>query len=221
MSNNYNKKVLKLSSGGIPIEWISIEEAAHIIFRDSECSNNGVIAWTIGENYFRIMGGTNITSGKRSYIDIPEIIAVKDSNNSFSMAKRFNIEHCKNRENLTCAYCNKKMPRSMLTMDHIYPKSRGGILSYKNTVASCTKCNNKKGNRTPEEAKMPLILKPFIPTMAEIVYSQNILHATHEQKKYLCNQFKNFKLRDYLLNAYNEYTNTSDIGGDILSLNTA
>ena len=221
MNNNDNKKVLKLSSGGIPLCWISIEEAAHMIFRDTECTKNCVISWTMGDNFFRIMGGTNIATGKRSYIDIPEIIAVNDANNSFNKAGKFNVEYCKNRENLRCAYCNKKMPRSMLTMDHIFPKSRGGILSYKNTVASCTRCNNKKGNRTPDEANMPLLLKPFVPTMAEIVYSQNIINATEEQRKYLCNQFKNFKMRDYLLEAYNLNMENEKMRGNDLSLNTA
>ena len=44
------------------------------------------------------------------------------------------------------------------------PKSRGGEDTWKNLVAACTSCNNKKGNRTPEEARMPLRRKPFRPS---------------------------------------------------------
>jgi 5-methylcytosine-specific restriction endonuclease McrA len=50
-----------------------------------------------------------------------------------------------------------------LTIDHIIPKSRGGSESWENLVAACTKCNNKKGNRTPDEAGMVLINKPRRP----------------------------------------------------------
>jgi len=48
-------------------------------------------------------------------------------------------------------------------MDHVIPKSRGGDKSWTNIVACCKKCNTKKGNNTPEEARMPLIKKPTIP----------------------------------------------------------
>jgi hypothetical protein len=58
-----------------------------------------------------------------------------------------------------CAYCLKPA----LTVDHILPQARGGEDEWMNTVASCVKCNGKKGNRTPEEANMPLLFQPSIP----------------------------------------------------------
>lgn len=48
-------------------------------------------------------------------------------------------------------------------MDHVMPKSRGGEKEWTNIVACCKGCNNKKGDRTPAEAKMPLISSPRIP----------------------------------------------------------
>jgi len=48
-------------------------------------------------------------------------------------------------------------------MDHIVPKSRGGEKTWMNIVAACKGCNSKKNNRTPIEAKMPLIMQPHIP----------------------------------------------------------
>lgn len=65
------------------------------------------------------------------------------------------------RDNYQCQYCGKKT--HALTIDHVIPKSRGGADSWDNLVAACVKCNNKKGNRTPEEARMPLIKKPRKP----------------------------------------------------------
>ncbi len=66
-----------------------------------------------------------------------------------------------NRCNFRCEYCDS---RENLTVDHIVPKSRGGEDTWKNLSAACTSCNNKKGNRTPEEARMPLRRKPFRPS---------------------------------------------------------
>ena len=51
------------------------------------------------------------------------------------------------------------------TLDHVIPKSRGGAThSFENAVCSCRSCNiDIKKNKTPEEAGLKLIRKPFIP----------------------------------------------------------
>jgi 5-methylcytosine-specific restriction endonuclease McrA len=64
------------------------------------------------------------------------------------------------RDNFTCAYCGAK---NDLTVDHILPRSRGGSNTWENLVTCCGKCNSKKNNKTPEEAKMPLLYKPYKP----------------------------------------------------------
>ncbi|WP_456425464.1 HNH endonuclease [Rhodocaloribacter sp.] len=65
------------------------------------------------------------------------------------------------RDRFRCQYCGS---RDRLTIDHILPKSRGGPDSWENLVAACVPCNNRKGNRTPEEARMTLRRKPFRPS---------------------------------------------------------
>jgi len=65
------------------------------------------------------------------------------------------------RDNHKCQYCGSTVN---LTVDHIIPKSRGGEDTWENLVAACVKCNNKKGFRTPEEAKMNLRTKPKKPS---------------------------------------------------------
>ena len=50
-----------------------------------------------------------------------------------------------------------------LTIDHIIPRGRGGQDLWENLVAACKTCNQMKGNKTPEEAGMPLIKKPKRP----------------------------------------------------------
>ncbi|HMB91460.1 MAG TPA: HNH endonuclease [Rhodothermales bacterium] len=65
------------------------------------------------------------------------------------------------RDRFRCQYCGS---RQKLTVDHVMPRSRGGRDTWLNLVAACTSCNNKKGNRTPEEAHMSLRRKPFRPS---------------------------------------------------------
>lgn len=67
------------------------------------------------------------------------------------------------RDNYTCGYCGKKSGENR-TWDHIIPRSQGGEDSWLNAITACFKCNNKKGNRTPQEANMPLLWEPKIPT---------------------------------------------------------
>lgn len=65
------------------------------------------------------------------------------------------------RDRFRCQYCGS---RDKLTIDHVHPKSRGGRDTWENLVAACTPCNNRKGNRTPDEAGMQLLRQPFRPS---------------------------------------------------------
>jgi 5-methylcytosine-specific restriction endonuclease McrA len=53
--------------------------------------------------------------------------------------------------NSNCYYCGNPLDEYSRTVDHILPKSRGGVLSKKNKVYSCLQCNQLKGDMTPDE----------------------------------------------------------------------
>ena len=71
------------------------------------------------------------------------------------------------RDRFTCAYCGKA--EKSLTLDHVIPRSKGGKTEWENCVACCKKCNHHKGAKTPREARMHLIRRPFHPTIAEFI----------------------------------------------------
>ena len=64
------------------------------------------------------------------------------------------------RDRYTCQYCKRIFSATDLTLDHVVPRSRGGTSSWENLVTSCRKCNNRKGDQSPEEAKMALVKRP-------------------------------------------------------------
>ena len=68
------------------------------------------------------------------------------------------------RDRHLCVYCKSNKE---LTIDHVIPASREGKSSFENCVTACKPCNNKKGNRTPREAKMFLKRQPYAPTISE------------------------------------------------------
>ena len=65
------------------------------------------------------------------------------------------------RDNNSCQYCG--YIGKELSIDHIIPRSRGGDDSWENVTTACLSCNVIKGNRTPEEANMPLRTNPHKP----------------------------------------------------------
>lgn len=58
-----------------------------------------------------------------------------------------------------CCYCGKE--NISLEVEHIYPRGKGGTSAWHNLTLACKDCNSFKGNRTPEEAGMKLIVKPL------------------------------------------------------------
>jgi len=64
------------------------------------------------------------------------------------------------RDRYRCQYCGVKFPAFELTLDHITPRSRDGYDEQDNLATACKPCNQRKGARSPEEARMPLIATP-------------------------------------------------------------
>jgi 5-methylcytosine-specific restriction endonuclease McrA len=76
---------------------------------------------------------------------------------------RFSRENVYLRDEYSCQYCGVQYAHRELTLDHVLPRSRGGATSWRNVVAACGPCNRRKGQLTPDEAKMPLRTVPTRP----------------------------------------------------------
>jgi 5-methylcytosine-specific restriction endonuclease McrA len=83
------------------------------------------------------------------------------------------------RDGYKCAYCGRG--DLTLTIDHIVPKARGGDDSWENLVSACTICNNRKGDRTPSEAGLSLLVRPFKPS--HIMFIKNVVGRIDEKWK--------------------------------------
>ncbi len=88
------------------------------------------------------------------------------------------------RDMYTCQYCGGQPGRQQLTVDHVIPRSRGGKTIWENVATACGSCNRRKGDRTPDEARMQLRSKPARPQFVAIV----LLHESNAHavwRKYL------------------------------------
>jgi 5-methylcytosine-specific restriction endonuclease McrA len=63
------------------------------------------------------------------------------------------------RDNSACQYCGHPAD----SIDHVVPRSRGGVHSWDNVVAACRPCNLRKRDRLVHEAGMRLRRMPRAP----------------------------------------------------------
>jgi 5-methylcytosine-specific restriction endonuclease McrA len=63
------------------------------------------------------------------------------------------------RDEWSCQYCGSPAEN----LDHVVPRSRGGMHVWENVVAACRRCNAKKEDRTPAEAGFHLRRQPYAP----------------------------------------------------------
>lgn len=157
-------QILAVDVSGIPMSWLTPQEAIHKIASDE-------VAWSVGSPVVLFRGGINRITGLRSELTSPPIIAVAGSDTFAKRAKMHppltsNLQLFKRDLNI-CAYCGGHFPDRMLSRDHIIPRSRGGANDWKNCITSCKKCNQHKDNRTPEEAGMQLLYIPYQPCRYE------------------------------------------------------
>ena len=90
------------------------------------------------------------------------------------------------RDRYRCQYCGMRGGPFDLTIDHILPRSRGGRTVAENLCAACFACNQRKGNRTPEEARMPLLSNPAALTYGmERAAMRHAAETRTEWRKYL------------------------------------
>ena len=104
-----------------------------------------------------------IVSNYKTFVR-PVIIRLLRYINHFRKTLKPNRNRIYRRDNNKCVYCGSTKD---LTLDHIIPKSKGGLNNWTNLVTSCFKCNSKKGDRTPEEARMQIKQAPYAPNLID------------------------------------------------------
>lgn len=120
-------------------------------------------------------------------LPLPDVIRLKSYVKIPRRKRSFSRKHVFLRDQHICQYCARLFPVSELTVDHVVPRSRGGVYSWENIVTACKSCNTAKGDRTPEEAYMPLLNEPKSPSVLHM-HLQNVRAAGGKRdswKKYL------------------------------------
>lgn len=170
----FDGRVLLLNQTYEPLGTVSVARAVVMTFKNSV---------TVEE-----FDGNRVLRSARAEFPVPSVIRRREYINirrrrEASGMKRLRIYI---RDKYRCQYCGEKKPASQLTMDHILPRSRGGDNSPVNVVTACVPCNGRKGDRTPAEARMPLLTsQSALRVKLERVVLCHYAEARAEWRKYL------------------------------------
>ena len=155
-------KVLKLSAQGLPQSWISLEQAV-LHYAAEE------VRWEAGQQIAVFRGGHNAITGVQSVITVSSIIGTRGvpGINPFALKPGLTNTKLFARDRNLCAYCGHQFEEALLTREHIIPFAQNGQDGWMNVVTACRACNHRKSHRTPEQANMPLLYTPYVPSLWE------------------------------------------------------
>jgi 5-methylcytosine-specific restriction endonuclease McrA len=141
------RKVLLLNASYEPLSVVTAPKALTLVFR------RVAEVLEIDKGY--------VLRSPRFVFDVPSVIRLTQYIDVRSRRNRVTNRHrILARDHYRCQYCGRRGTAFDLTLDHILPRSRGGRTVAENLVAACQICNNRKGDRMPEEARMPLLTNP-------------------------------------------------------------
>ena len=143
-----NRKVLLLNGDYRPAGVIDVMRAFLLVYKGS--------AQMVEVDPSRVLHSQHATHEVPSVIRLVHYIDIRKRRRE-SGKQRFRIFV---RDRFRCQYCCKRFQVADLTLDHIIPRSAGGSDDPENLAAACIPCNQRKGARSPDQARMPLLATP-------------------------------------------------------------
>ena len=121
----------------------------------------------------------------RYILTLPSVIRLLEYRRIPQQTRALSRKNILMRDRYTCQYCLKSPPAVDLPWI-TYPGSRHGESTWENLVACCHACNNRKGNRTPEEAGIKLVRAPRPYSLHTNRHLMRLLGKSDDQwRKYL------------------------------------
>ena len=160
-----NSKVLVLNRGFLPVHITSLRRAFSLLYQG--------LAQAVDEQYqtfdFHSWSALSLSVHDESIglvgraIRVPRVILLLTYDRVPKRHVRFSRFNVYARDRNTCQYCGVHFSRAELNLDHVVPRSRGGMSCWENVVCSCHACNRRKGGRSPKEARMRILRAPRRP----------------------------------------------------------
>lgn len=146
-----SKKTLLLNSSFEVLSFIPERKVFKLLFKDKVeviSSWDDIITWGNGK------------------VKHPSILRLKKYVKRNFFNSNFSRKALVKRDRSICQFCGRKLTASQITIDHVLPRAQGGITSFINCVVCCQDCNNRKADKTSEQASMKLLRKPTHPSFS-------------------------------------------------------
>jgi len=114
----------------------------------------------------------------RAALRVPEVIVLVQYNRLPNSAVSFSRRNVFKRDHWTCQYCGRQPGGEELTIDHVVPRSQGGVSTWENCVLACVDCNKRKADRTPAQAGLKLRRTPVRPTWKPLYARSSVRMAS-------------------------------------------
>jgi hypothetical protein len=137
----------------------------------------GVIAWEkavtllVTNKAFVVEESDKVVRSPSTQMKIPSVIVYNKAMKKTKRAVRFSRKNVWLRDEGKCQYCAKEVKYSEYTIDHVKPRCYGGKSSWENVVVCCYSCNQKKAEKTVEQAGFKILKKPVMPFQLPYVSS--------------------------------------------------
>jgi 5-methylcytosine-specific restriction endonuclease McrA len=140
-----NGRVLLLNFSYEPLGTIGVARAMCLVVR--------------GAVFVEEFDGARVLRSPRAEFRVPSVVRLRRYVNVRRRRQTASMKRLRIfvRDKFRCQYCGGKRAAHELTLDHITPRSREGRSTPENLATACVACNTRKGSRTPEEARMPLL----------------------------------------------------------------
>jgi 5-methylcytosine-specific restriction endonuclease McrA len=122
---------------------------------------------------------------QRGAVRVPKVILAVNYTKVPMRHPKFSYQAIRERDQGRCQYTGRKLARDEGNIDHVVPRSKGGNTSWTNCVLSCKRVNNRKGDRTPQEAGLRLMKKPDAPRVLPMTLFLRNVHEIPEWEPFL------------------------------------
>ena len=171
-----DRPALVLNRHWAPIQMTTVKEAISLvakgharIIEPETFQAHDLYSWNDVSKAKQKFEGMVIRSSALALIP-PEVILLTEYEGQGERSVVFSRKNIFKRDKFTCQYCGVQPGPEELTIDHIKPRSKGGVSSWENTVLACMECNKRKGDATPEQAGMKLRKVPKKPSWKTLAH---------------------------------------------------
>ncbi len=165
----HSMEILVLNKVWYPINLVPATRGLCMLFEGS--------AHAIDESYTQhdfdswlALSDTSLDGEDNSFIQtpsrkilVPSVLVLRTFDKVPKTKAKLSRTNIYKRDGFQCQYCGQHLSRARLTIDHVLPKSKGGVTSWTNCVASCLRCNAAKADKSLAEAGLTLPRAPFEP----------------------------------------------------------